>query len=158
MEDAYLASVVRYVEGGGEPVKVSIALTSGVVVTGFVQPAASFASVSRQQAQDQFISETRLIRQHGETTVDAGARKDAEAKAHADRIKGVLDDADGSTADAITLSDVKIAWSSGDGLALQVMRLNPAAIAAWWLGSTATPFKGSKDSGAFFGVAIPLDL
>ena len=39
------------------------------------------------------------------------------------------------------------------------MRLNPAAIAAWWLGSTATPFKGtSKDSGAFFGVAIPLDL
>ena len=35
MEDAYLAYVVRYVEGGGEPVKVSMALTSGVVVTGF---------------------------------------------------------------------------------------------------------------------------
>ncbi len=58
MEDAYLASVVRYVEGGGEPVKVSMALTSGVVVTGFVQPAAFFASISRQQAQEQYVSET----------------------------------------------------------------------------------------------------
>jgi hypothetical protein len=46
MEDAYLASVVRYVEGGGEPVKVSMALTSGVVVTGFVRPVEYFASVS----------------------------------------------------------------------------------------------------------------
>jgi hypothetical protein len=35
MEDAYLASVVRHVEGGGEPVKVSMTLTSGVVVTEF---------------------------------------------------------------------------------------------------------------------------
>ena len=67
---------------------------------------------------------------------------------------GVTDDADGSTAEAITLSDVRIAWSTGDGLALPTMRVNPAAIAAGWLGSTATPFKGSKDSGAFFGVAV----
>jgi hypothetical protein len=68
----------------------------------------------------------------------------------------VLDDADGSAAEAITLSDVRIAWSSGDGLALQTVRLNPDAIAAWWLGSTAIPFQGNKDSGPFFGVAIPL--
>jgi hypothetical protein len=50
----------------------------------------------------------------------------------ADRIQRVLDDADGSAGDAITLSDVKIAWSTGDGLALQTMRVNPDAIAAWW--------------------------
>jgi hypothetical protein len=57
----------------------------------------------------------------------------------------------GAERQPITLSDLRIACSTGDGV-------NPAAIAAWWLGSTATPFKGSKDSGAFFGVAIPLDL
>jgi hypothetical protein len=87
MEDAYLASVVRYVEGGGEPVKVSTVLTSSVVVSGFVRPAASFTTVSRQQAQDQHVRETKLIRQHGETVMDAAARKDAEAKAHAARIQ-----------------------------------------------------------------------
>jgi hypothetical protein len=156
MEDTYLASVVRYVEDGGEPVKVSMALTSGVVVTGFVQPAEFFASVSRQHAQDQYLAETTVIRGRGETSAKALARTDAEATAHADRINRVLDDADGSAAGAITLSDVRIAWSSGDGLALQTVRLNLDAIAAWWLGSTATPFKGNKDSGPFFGVAIPL--
>jgi hypothetical protein len=71
MEDPYLASVVRYVEGGGEPVKVSMALTSGVVVTGFVRRAAFFASFSGQQAQDQYVRETTLIRQRGETSKDA---------------------------------------------------------------------------------------
>jgi hypothetical protein len=158
MEDQYLASIVRYVEGGGDPVKVSMALTSGVVATGFVRRAQFFASVSQQKAQAQYLAEMALVRQRGETTQDAGARHDAAASAHADRIKGVLDDADASGADAITLSDVTIAWSSGDGLTLPTMRVNPAAIAAWWLGNTATPFKGKKDSGAFFGVAIPLDL
>ena len=158
MEDAYLASVVRHVEEGGEPVKVPMALTSGVVVTGFVRRAAFFASVSERQAHDQYRKETTLIRKRGETSEEAYGRRAADAQEHADRIKRVLDDADGSAANAITLSDVRIAWSSGDGLQLETMRLNPDAIAAWWLGSTATPFKGSKDSGAFFGVAVPLDL
>jgi hypothetical protein len=158
MEDPYLESVVRYVESGGDPVKVSMALTSGVVVTGYVRRAGFFTAISGQQAQDQYRADTPWVRQRGETVAEGGARRDAEATVFADRIQHVLDDADGSVGDAITLSDVKIAWSTGDGLALQTMRVNPDAIAAWWLGSTATPFKGRKDSGAFFGVGIPLDL
>jgi len=155
MEDAYLASVVRHVEGGGEPVKVSMTLTSGAVVNGFVRPAAFFTSVSRKQVQDDW---SKVIRPPGETFRAAKARTAAVANARADQIAALFPDDNGSAGEAITLSDVIIAWSNGDGLTLPTMRLNPDAIAAWWLGNTATPFKRSKDSGAFFGAAIPLDL
>lgn len=155
MEDAYLASIVRYVEGGGEPVKVSMTLTSGVVVTGLIRPAAFFTAVSQQQVHDE---RSKVIRPPGETFRAAKARTDAAAKAGADQIAALFPDENGSGGEVITLSDVMIAWSNGDGLTLPTMRLNHDSIAAWWLGSTATPFKRSKDSGALFGVAIPLDL
>jgi hypothetical protein len=47
-------------------------------------------------------------------------------------------------------------WSSGDGVTVPTLRVALGAVAAWWIGSTATAFKGSKDTGAFVGVAIPL--
>ena len=90
MEDAYLASVVRHVEEGGEPVKVPMALTSGVVVTGFVRRAAFFASVSERQAHDQHRKETTLVRKRGETSEEAYGRRNAEAQEHADRISVYL--------------------------------------------------------------------
>ncbi len=59
--------------------------------------------------------------------------------------------------DSVTLSDVTMVWSSGDGLKLKTIRLNLDAIAAWWV-AKGEPIKGSKDSGAFFGIAVPVDF
>jgi hypothetical protein len=35
--------------------------------------------------------------------------------------------------------------------------VNRDAIAAWWV-AKGEPIKGSKDSGAFFGIAVPVDF
>lgn len=48
-------------------------------------------------------------------------------------------------------------WSSGDGMKLKTIRLRLDAIAAWWV-AKGDPIKGSKDSGAFFGIALPVDF
>jgi hypothetical protein len=37
------------------------------------------------------------------------------------------------------------------------IRLNLDAIAAWWV-AKGDPIKGNKDSGAFFGIAVPVDF
>lgn len=46
MQDPYLAAVIRHVGAGGDPVEVALALTSGVLVIGFVRRAEFFVSVS----------------------------------------------------------------------------------------------------------------
>ena len=63
----------------------------------------------------------------------------------------------GDDVDSVTLSDVTMVWSSGDGLKLKTIRLNLDAVAAWWV-AKGEPIKGSKDSGAFFGIAVPVDF
>ena len=53
------------------------------------------------------------------------------------RLKRVLDKADiagSSEPDAITLSDVRVVWSTGDGVTTPTLRLSVDAVAAWWLG------------------------
>jgi hypothetical protein len=56
VRDPYLSAVVRHVEGGGDPVQVTLALTSGALVTGFVRQAAFFVSVTRHRAQELELS------------------------------------------------------------------------------------------------------
>jgi hypothetical protein len=36
--------------------------------------------------------------------------------------------------DAVTLSNVTMVWSSGDGVKVLTLRVNPDSISAWWLG------------------------
>jgi hypothetical protein len=80
----------------------------------------------------------------------------ADAESHADQGTRMFHDVDASESEAITLSDVKMVWSSGDGVTLQTMRLNPDAIASWWVGRTAVAFEGNRDVGGFVGIAIPI--
>lgn len=147
MPDKYLLAVARRVEDGGDPVQITVALTSGALVMGFVRRAEFFVSVSKQQATDAHL---------GKVSVRKRSPQDYEdAKAHGERVQRILDKADDDLEDsAITLSDARVVWSTGDGVNAQTLRLNLDAIAAWWIGTTATPFKGSKDDGGFWAVGV----
>jgi hypothetical protein len=150
VQDPYLAAVTRHVEAGGNPVQVTLALTSGVLVTGFVRRAEFFVSVSKQGAHDAQLAATPVKKRRPETYAEAEVRADAAVR--------MLRDADESETDAITLSDVQIVWSSGDKLLGPTLRVSTSAIAAWWLGATPSPFKGQQKAGtaAFVGVDVPL--
>ena len=81
--------------------------------------------MSQDQARQLQLAKTLVKKRRPETY--------AEADAVAENVKGVFRDVDVSGDDAVTLSDVRVVWSTGDGITIPTMRVNPAAIAAWWL-------------------------
>jgi len=75
----------------------------------------------------------------------------AQTQAAVETLRG--SEARAGAAEYITLSDVTMVWSSGDGLRLQSVRLNLDAIAAWWL-TPGQPVKGSKDANGFLAIGV----
>jgi hypothetical protein len=77
---------------------------------------------------------------------------------HADEVKRILDKADFAESDegsAISLSDVRVVWSSSDGVKIPTLRLNPGGRRSVVARKDRNAIQG-KESGAFIGVAIPL--
>jgi hypothetical protein len=135
MDDPYLAAVIGSVESGGEPVAVSLELSSGSVVTGFVCPADVFARVTVGQARDVRLARTPVQKRKPANYEDADA--------HAARIEGLLDDVDAASNKMVTISNAKVEWSAGGSLSMPTLRVNLDAVTAWWLEITATPFSRS---------------
>jgi len=141
MTDPYLAEVLEGVERTGDPVEISVALHSGAVITGFVRRSKFFLSVTRD-----------------ETARTAQYARDAKKQpvtlpvleAQAQRFANL--DAD-NEAGHITLSDITMLWSTGDGLSIKTLRLSTDAIAAWWV-VRGRPIKAEKDASAFWLVGV----
>jgi hypothetical protein len=150
MRDPYLAAIIESVEKGGEPVAISAALHSGAVVSGYVRRSNFFASVTKDEVrrtheQASFVGKNRVTREIRDGMQVQVERIDS---IYASRLDDSSDDADG-----VTLSDVTMLWSSGDGLRLKTIRLSLDAITAWWV-ATGDPIKAPKDGNAFWAVGI----
>ena len=148
MRGPYLAAIIESIESGGDPVAISVALHSGAVVNGYVRRAQFFASVTKDEVrrtrdQASFAGRGRVTRE-----IKDGMQKQVERieSTYASRLDA--DDADG-----VTLSDVTMLWSSGDGLRLPTIRLSLDAIAAWWV-ARGDPIKAPKDGNAFWAVGV----
>lgn len=147
MRDPYLTAIIDRVERSGDPVSVSLVLQSGAVVTGLVRPAHRFADLTRLG--------TDSLRQKLSRPKDDYQRR---LLAQAEQVQGAVDDvrgddARGATADHITLSDVTMVWSGGDGIRLPAFRLNVDAIAGWWL-TPGQAIKGNKDASGFWAIGV----
>ena len=148
MRDPYLAAIIDSVERGGDPVAISVALHSGAVVSGYVRRSHFFASVTKNEVrrahqQASFVGKNRVTKEIKDAM---WVQVELVDSIYASRLDG--DDADG-----ITLSDVTMLWSSGDGLRLKTIRLSLDAIAAWWVAKGQT-IKAPKDGNAFWAVGV----
>ena len=154
MRDPYLAAIIESVERGGDPVSISVALHSGAVVSGYVRRAQLFANVTKDEVRriHDRASFAGKVSERVSKEIKEGMRMQAE---QIDRIYASQLDAD--DADCVTLSDVTMLWSSGDGIKLKTIRLSLDAVAAWWV-AKGTPIKAPKDGNAFFGIAVPVDF
>jgi hypothetical protein len=145
--DPYLEAIVRAVEDSQKPVQLSIVLTSGALVTGVLRHSRYFVDGSHHVFSERHLNANRK---------GSEAARHEAARSHAYEQVSTFDvDVDPSDAQTVTLSDVTVVWSNGDGVRLFVVRLNVDAIALWWI-APGEAFKGEKGSGAFIGVAIPI--
>ena len=126
MRDPYLTAIIERVERSGDPVRVSLVLQSGAVVTGYVRQSDS-SSNSRAGVQTQ---SGRRCRHRRTITRRACWPRRNERKLPSTLC--VVSMA-GAEVDHVTLSDVTMVWSSGDGLRLEVVRISLDAIAGWWI-------------------------
>jgi hypothetical protein len=152
MRDPYLAAIIDSVEKGGDPVAISVALHSGAVVSGYVRRSQFFASVTKDEVRrihDQ-ASFAGKVSDRVTREIKDGMRVQVERidSVYASRLDDSSDDAD-----TVTLSDVTMLWSSGDGLKLKTIRLSLDAIAAWWV-AKGDPIKAPKDGNAFWAVGV----
>jgi hypothetical protein len=147
MRDPYLTAIIEQVERSGDPVLVSLVLDSGAVVTGHVRQSAAFVELTRR---DTDALREKIPRPKDEYQRYLLARAE-QTQAAVETVRG--SDAREGAADHITLSDVTMVWSSGDGLRVPSVRLNLDAIAGWWLAGSQ-PIKGSKDGSGFLAVGV----
>jgi hypothetical protein len=147
LHDPYLKALVDAVERNAAPVKITAALTSGAVVTGFVRRSQLFASVEGSKARA-LLDEATSMKQ----TDDHTQRLAVQAQTLVDALLGANLEAD---SEFITLSDVTLIWASGDGLQLNAIRVALQAIAAWWV-TPGQAIKGSKDAGGFWAVGVSI--
>ena len=130
--------------------EISVALHSGAVVSGLVRRSHVFANatkneVRRTHQQASFVGKGRVTREVKDAMWAQVERIDS---IYASRPDDSPHDADG-----VTLSDVTMLWSSGDGLRLKTIRLDLDAIAAWWVAKGDT-IKAPNDGNAFWAVGI----
>ena len=148
MRDPYLTAIIDQVERTGEPVLVSLVLDSGAVVTGHVRRSDAFFAEATRADID------ALREKISPPKDDYQRRLLARAEALQAAVEAVrASDARDGAADHLTLSDVTMVWSSGDGLRVSSVRLSLDAIAAWWLAGSQ-PIKGSKDGSGFVAVGV----
>lgn len=146
MRDPYLAEIIRAVERSGEPVAVSLALVSGAVVTGYVRDSRTFTRLTRAGSD--------TLRQRLTPPKDDYQRGLlAQLERTQAAVEVVREEVDQETSTFVTLSDVSMVWSNGDGLRLPVIRVNVDTTTAWWL-TPGQPIKGSKDTSGFFAVGV----
>jgi hypothetical protein len=148
--DPYLTAIIDHVERSGEPVDVYLVLHSGAVVTGFVRPSHRFADLTARgtDALRQKLSRPKDDYQRGLL-----ARLE-QKQAIVESVRG--DDTRGANAEHITLSDVKMIWSGGDGMQVPTVRLSLDAVAGWWL-APGQAITGNKDKGGGF-LAVGVEL
>jgi hypothetical protein len=106
MNDPYLAALVNSVEKGGDPVLITLTLTSGAVVSGVLRHSRYFVDVTHNE-----FSRVAFV---GAKIRNPEAAEAAKATAY-EQIESFKIKFDASEADAITLSEVKMIWSNGDG-------------------------------------------
>jgi hypothetical protein len=144
MGDPYLSAIIDRVESQGDPVSIALALKSGAVLSGYVRQSQFFVNITRREL-DAARSKLTPVKDDFQAGLVAQTERNDAALER-------LDDATGES-DFITLSDVKMVWSSGDGLNLQTVRVSLDAIAAWWV-LPGQAIQGKKDASGFWAVGV----
>jgi hypothetical protein len=154
--DPYLAALIDRVEGNGEPLPISVALTSGAVVSGFLRRARSFPGWTMDGMRSLAEKALPTTRRPSDLAVQhaAALANRAEAIEHG---FAVAEDPERS-ADFVTLSNVTMVWSSGDGLKMPTLRVRLDAVAAWWVVPATAVKRSSPERGGFFLIGGEFDL
>jgi hypothetical protein len=146
VRDPYLTAIIDEVERNGEALHVSFVLQSGTVVTGYVRQSHFFVALTRK--------ETNALPQK----LPGWAAEERKLLERSERTLAALDsvreeDARGAVADHITMSNVTMLWSTGDGIRLELVRIDLDAIAGWRL-KQGEPTKGKKDASGFWAIGV----